>query len=74
MPRLTRTPRKRPAGWAQLELNLLDAPDYCIIISSRIYVHWFIFLCFSTEQAVVCEYVCVSNVCAPKTKQHDLNF
>lgn len=42
--RLTRTPRKRPAGRAHRELNLLDAPDRCIIIFSRIYTLWFIFL------------------------------
>lgn len=42
VPRLTRTPRKRPAGWAQLELNLLGAPDRCIIIYSRFYTLRFI--------------------------------
>lgn len=36
VPHLTRTPRKLPAGWAQRELNLLDAPGCCIIVFSAI--------------------------------------
>lgn len=43
VPRLTRTPRKRPASWALHELNLLDTPDRCIIIFSCISIMWFIF-------------------------------
>lgn len=75
VPRSTRTPRKRPAGWAQLELNLLDAPDCCIIIFTRISILWFIFCRLVTAPTIRQSCVCASkmklqaSVCLIKTSR-----